>query len=82
MSVRKVEVERFSLTTSKPFESVVSALKAGIGQLDLAAFLQLGERTGGFGSARACSGVRLEIWRIRQKVCRIRYPRQTPAGIS
>ena len=38
MPVRKVEVERFSLTTSRPFESVVCALKSGIGQLDLAAF--------------------------------------------
>jgi uncharacterized protein (DUF302 family) len=38
MVIQLIEVERFSLTTSKPFESVVSALKAGIGQLDLAAF--------------------------------------------
>src|SRR6266446_5642627 len=38
MSTRRIEVERFSVTTSKPFEEVVAALKAGIGQLDLVAF--------------------------------------------
>jgi hypothetical protein len=48
MPVRKVEVERFSLTTSRPFESVVSALKAGIGQLDLAAFASASKSSGTF----------------------------------
>jgi uncharacterized protein (DUF302 family) len=48
MPVRKVEVERFSLTTSKPFESVVSALKAGVGQLDLAAFASASKSSGTF----------------------------------
>src|SRR6266478_1408815 len=48
MAVRRVEVERFSLTTSRPFESVVSALKAGIGQLDLAAFASASKSSGTF----------------------------------
>src|SRR5712671_21163 len=48
MPVRKVEVERFSLTTSRPFESVVSALKGGIGQLDLAAFANASKSSGTF----------------------------------
>src|SRR6202051_524343 len=48
MPVRKVEVERFSLTTSRTFESVVSALKAGIGQLDLAAFANASKSQGTF----------------------------------
>ena len=38
MSTRRIEVERFSVTTSTPFEEVVAALKAGVGQLDLVAF--------------------------------------------
>jgi hypothetical protein len=38
MSTRRIEVERFSVITSKPFEEVVAALKAGVGQLDLVAF--------------------------------------------
>jgi hypothetical protein len=48
MPVRKVEVERFSLTTSRPFDSVVSALKTGIGQLDLAAFASASKSSGTF----------------------------------
>src|SRR6266849_4760018 len=48
MPVRKVEVERFSLATSRPFESVVFALKAGIGQLDLAAFASASKSSGTF----------------------------------
>jgi hypothetical protein len=28
MPIRKVEIERFSMASSKPFESVVAALKA------------------------------------------------------
>src|SRR5271167_2217913 len=48
MPVRKVEVERFSVTTSTPFESVVSDLKAGIGQLDLAAFASASKSSGTF----------------------------------
>ena len=38
MSTRRIEVERFSVTTSKPFEEVVAVLKSGVGQLDLVAF--------------------------------------------
>ncbi len=48
MPVRKVEVERFSLTTSRPFESVVSALKSSIGRLDLAAFASASKSSGTF----------------------------------
>ena len=45
MSIRRIKIERFGATTSKPFEAVVAALKAqnrvaeyGVGRLDLAAF--------------------------------------------
>jgi uncharacterized protein (DUF302 family) len=38
MSVRKFEIERFGVTSSKPFETIVAALKARVGRLDLAAF--------------------------------------------
>src|SRR6202163_4875177 len=48
MPVGKVEVERFSLTTSRPFESVVCALKSSIGQLDLAAFASASKSSGTF----------------------------------
>ena len=38
MPIRRIEIERFSMTTSRPFEAVVAGLKAGVGRLDLAAF--------------------------------------------
>jgi hypothetical protein len=31
MSIRKFEIERFSVTSLKPFEAVMAALKAGVG---------------------------------------------------
>src|SRR6266446_8781130 len=34
--IRKVEIERCSLTTSKPFDAIVVALNAAIGHLDMA----------------------------------------------
>ena len=36
--IRKIEVERFSLTTSKPFDEVVAGVNAGIGHPDMAEF--------------------------------------------
>jgi uncharacterized protein (DUF302 family) len=38
MTVTKVEVERFSVTSSKPFEAVVAALEAAVGRPDMAEF--------------------------------------------
>jgi uncharacterized protein (DUF302 family) len=40
MTIRKVEVQRFSVTSSKPFEVVIAALKTAIGQPDMAEFLK------------------------------------------
>ena len=34
MTIRKVEIERFSVTSSKPFEAVVAALEAAVGRPD------------------------------------------------
>ena len=48
MSIRRVEIERFSLTSSRPFEAVVAALKAGVGRLDLAEFARASKGTGTF----------------------------------
>lgn len=48
MPIRKVEVQRFSLMTSRPFEAVVAALKAGVGKLDLAAFASASKSPGTF----------------------------------
>jgi uncharacterized protein (DUF302 family) len=40
MVVRKVEIERFSLVSSKPFEAVVAALKAAVGHPDMVEFVR------------------------------------------
>jgi len=38
MAIRKVEIERFSVTSSKPFESILQKLEAQIGHPDMSAF--------------------------------------------
>jgi uncharacterized protein (DUF302 family) len=48
MSVQRIEVERFSVTTPKPFESVVAALKAGVGRLDLIDLAKVSSSKGPF----------------------------------
>src|SRR5262245_33338952 len=47
MTVKKVEIERFSVTTSKPFETVVAALKEAVGRPDMVEFVNVikGART-------------------------------------
>lgn len=40
MTIRKVEIERFSVTSSKPFELVVTALEAAIGHPDMVEFVK------------------------------------------
>jgi uncharacterized protein (DUF302 family) len=40
MTVRKVEIERISVTSSKSFEEVVAALKAAIGHPDMVKFTE------------------------------------------
>jgi uncharacterized protein (DUF302 family) len=41
MTIRKVEIERFSMTSSKPFEVVVAALKAAVGHPDMGEFMKV-----------------------------------------
>jgi hypothetical protein len=36
--INKIEIQRFSLTSSKPFNQVVAALNAAIGHPDMAEF--------------------------------------------
>jgi hypothetical protein len=38
VTTRRVEIERFSLISSKPFQSVLAALKAAVGHPDMAEF--------------------------------------------
>ena len=48
MSIRKFEIERFSVTSSKPFDAVMAALKAGVGRLDLIEFSKVSKGSGTF----------------------------------
>jgi uncharacterized protein (DUF302 family) len=48
MSTRTFEIERFSLISSKSFETVVAALKAAVGRLNLAEFANTSKRSGTF----------------------------------
>jgi len=43
MTTRKVEVERFTLISSKPFEAVLAAVRAGVGHPDMAEFAKATE---------------------------------------
>jgi uncharacterized protein (DUF302 family) len=40
MTIKKVEIERLTVTSSKPFEKVVAALKAAVGQPDMVEFIK------------------------------------------
>ncbi len=48
MAIQTIEVQRFSLTTSRSFEAVVASLKVGVGRLDLAAFASASKSSGTF----------------------------------
>ena len=56
MSIRKVEIERFSLTSSKPFDTVVAALKAAVGRLDLAEFAKASKSASSFAEVEKVIG--------------------------
>jgi uncharacterized protein (DUF302 family) len=40
MRIERIEVERFSLTSSKPFDAIVAALKSAIGQPDIVEYFK------------------------------------------
>jgi uncharacterized protein (DUF302 family) len=48
MTVRMIEVERFSVTSSKPFAAVVASIKAQVGQPEMAEFAQATRISGSF----------------------------------
>ena len=48
MTLRRFEIERFSVTSSKPFDAVVAAIKASVGQPDMAEFFRATRGAGSF----------------------------------
>jgi uncharacterized protein (DUF302 family) len=47
-TIRKVEIERLSVRSTKPFDAVVATLKAGVGRLDLIEFAKASKSAGNF----------------------------------
>jgi uncharacterized protein (DUF302 family) len=48
MSIRSFELERFSVTSAEPFDAVITALRAGVGRLDLVEFAKASRGVGTF----------------------------------
>jgi uncharacterized protein (DUF302 family) len=48
MTIRKIEIERFSVMSSKPFEAVLAAIKASVGQPDMTEFARATRASGSF----------------------------------
>jgi uncharacterized protein (DUF302 family) len=48
MSIRRFEIERFTVISSRPFEAVVAAMKAAVGRLDLVEFAKASKGPGTF----------------------------------
>ena len=40
MTIKKVEIDRFSVTSSNPFEEIVAALEVAVGHLDMVEFVK------------------------------------------
>jgi uncharacterized protein (DUF302 family) len=51
--IREIEIERFSLTSSKPFDQVVAALEASIGHPDMAEFAKSTREAGSFAELKS-----------------------------
>ena len=45
-SIRRFEIERFSVTSSRPFEAVAAALRDAVGRLDLVEFAKASKQAG------------------------------------
>jgi len=53
VAIRRFEVERFSVTSPRPFEAVVAALKDAIGRLDLVEFAKASKQARTFSELKA-----------------------------
>jgi uncharacterized protein (DUF302 family) len=51
--IRKIEIERFSLTTSKQFDEVIAGVNAGIGHPDMAEFGRSTHEAGSFAELKS-----------------------------
>ena len=51
--IKKIEMERFSLTTSKPFDEVIAGVNAAIGHPDMAEFARLSHEARSFSELKS-----------------------------
>ena len=51
--IKKIKIERFSLTTSKPFDEVIAGVNAAIGHPDLGEFGRLTHEARSFAELRS-----------------------------
>jgi uncharacterized protein (DUF302 family) len=86
MTMRKVEIERVSLTSSKPFDAVVASIKAAVGQPDMAEFRQATRSAqsfaelerivqGGLGSTGLMLFMELDLGRILRRESGLETPK-------
>ena len=70
--IAKIEIERFSLTTSKPFDEVVAGVNAGIGHPDMAEFARSTHEARSFAELKSAiekglSEAGLMLWRGKRE---------------
>src|SRR5215472_8758952 len=51
--IKRIEIERFSVTSSKPFDQVVAAVEAAIGHPDMAEFGRSTHEAGSFAELKS-----------------------------
>jgi uncharacterized protein (DUF302 family) len=51
--INKIEIERFNITSSRPFDQVVAAIDAGIGHPDMAEFARLSREARSFAELKS-----------------------------
>ena len=60
-AIRKLEIERFGIRTSKPFESVVDALKASVGRLNVGELSKTSKSAASFSDLEKLIGKKIKL---------------------
>lgn len=88
MKIEKVEVERLSLTSAKPFDAVVAAFKSAIGQPDIVEFFKASRAADSFPElervvqgALGCTGFMLFAEFDLGAVLRLESSSKTPSSM-
>jgi hypothetical protein len=86
--IRKIEIERFSLTTSRPFDEVVAGVSAAIGHPDMVDFERLTHEARSFAELKSVietglskAGLMLFMQLDQGAIVRIETGHETPKMI-